>query len=162
MSRTSPNLSKKNTQSSLVQQPLNTKLSQYVVFFTLGYILASAVFMMIQTKVALSSQIVTVLSVLAGAYIAVHKFLKHQRRPLTNSEINRLTLGSVAVVWLITAIYFLGLWLFLFDAISREVLLEMATQKPLPLLSALVMILVLTLVSARLGIWAINRLLAPK
>lgn len=162
MSRTTTNLSKHNVQSSKPQQPLKTKLTQYVGFFTVGYVLASAVFMMIQTKLTLSSQLVTVLSILVGAYIAVHKFIKHQRRTLTNSEMNRLTIGSVGAVWLLTAIYFLGLWLLLFDAISREVLLEMTVQQPLPLLSALVMILVLTLVSTRLGVWAFNRLLAPK
>ncbi len=162
MPHTSPNLGKKNIQAPLAKQLLKTKLTQYVGFFTVGYILASAVFMMIQTKVALNSQLVTVLAVLVGAYIAVHKFIKHQRRRLTNSEMNRLTIGSVAIVWLITGIYFLGLWLFLFDAINREVLLEMATQQPLPLLSALIMILVLTLISIRLGVWGINRLLTPK
>ena len=59
-------------------------------------------------------------------------------------------------------IYFLGIWLFLFDAVSREVLMEMSMQQPLPLLSALVMILVLSLVSARISIWAVNHLLDPK
>lgn len=162
MPRTTPNLSKHHVQPLNAQQTPKIKLAQYVGFFAVGYVLASAVFMMIQTKVALSSQLVTVLSILVGAYIAIHKFIKHQRRTLNSSEMNRLTIGSVAVVWLLTAIYFLGLWLWLFDAIDREVLLEMTAQQPLPLLSALVMILVLTLITARLGIWAFNRLLTPK
>ena len=65
------------------------------------------------------------------------------------------------VVWLLTGLYFLALWFLLFDDISREVLLAMAKQQPLPLLSALVMIVVLSLVSARISIWAFNRLLDP-
>ena len=137
------------------------KIMLYVGFFAVGYMLASAIFMMIQTKFALNPQLVTVLSIILGAYIAVHKFVKHQQRALYRNEINRLMFGGVIVVWLLTMVYFLGIWVFLFDAISREVLLEMSMQQPLPLISALVMILVLSLVSARISIWAINRLLDP-
>ena len=108
------------------------------------------------------SQLVTVLSIIIGAYIAVSKFIKHQQRALSKSEINRLMFGGVAVVWLLTAIYFLGIWFFLFDAVNREVLIEMAMQQPLPLISALVMILVLTFISARISILALNHLLNPK
>ena len=167
MSRKTTPLSKSNIQaghsgspqSSRVTQP---KLAQYVGFFAVGYILASAIFMMIQTKLALNSQLVTVLSIIVGANIAVNKFIKHQQRALNRHEINRLMLGGVAVVWVLTAIYFLGIWFFLFDAVNREVLVEMAMQQPLPLVSALVMILVLTFISARISIWALNRLLDPK
>ena len=137
------------------------KIMLYVGFFAVGYMLASAIFMIIQTKFALNPQLVTVLSIILGAYIAVHKFVKHQQRALYRDEINRLMFGGVIVVWLLTMVYFLGIWVFLFDAISREVLLEMSMQQPLPLISALVMILVLSLVSARISIWAINRLLDP-
>ena len=137
------------------------KIMLYVGFFAVGYMLASAVFMMIQTKFALNPQLVTVLSIILGAYIAVHKFVKHQQRALYRDEIKRLMFGGVIVVWLLTMVYFLGIWVFLFDAISREVLLEMSIQQPLPLISALVMILVLSLISARISIWAINRLLDP-
>ena len=137
------------------------KIMLYVGFFAVGYMLASAIFMMIQTKFAPNPQLVTVLSIMLGAYIAVQKFIKHQQRALSRDEINRLMFGGVIVVWLLTMVYFLGIWLFLFDAISREVLLEMSIQQPLPLISALVMILVLSLVSARISIWAINRLLDP-
>ena len=137
------------------------KIMLYVGFFAVGYMLASAIFMMIQTKFAPNPQLVTVLSIMLGAYIAVNKFVKHQQRALYRDEINRLMFGGVIVVWLLTMVYFLGIWLFLFDAISREVLLEMSIQQPLPLISALVMILVLSLVSARISIWAINRLLDP-
>lgn len=137
------------------------KIMLYVGFFAVGYMLASAIFMMIQTKFALNPQLVTVLSIVLGAYIAVHKFVKHHQRALYRDEINRLMFGGVIVVWLLTMVYFLGIWVFLFDAISREVLLEMSMQQPLPLISALVMILVLSLVSARISIWAINRLLDP-
>lgn len=147
--------------SSVTTTGTQPKLMLYIGFFTVGYMLASAVFMMIQTKFALNAQLVTVLSIILGAYIAVHKFIKHQQRALDKDEINRLMFGGVIVVWLLTVVYFLGIWVFLFDAISREVLLEMSMQQPLPLISALIMILVLSLVSARLSIWAINRLLDP-
>lgn len=143
-------------------KPTQPNMGQYIGYFAIGYTLASAIFMMLQTKVALNSQLVTVLSIIVAAYIAVHKFVKHQQRGLDKREINRLTAGGVAVVWLLTIIYFLGIWVFLFDAVSREVLTEMAMQQPLPLLSALVMILVLSLVSARISILLINRLLDPK
>ena len=166
MSRKPASLSKPFTPSEPKGLPLNTtatqpKLMLYVGFFAVGYILASAVFMMIQTKLALNAQLVTVLSIVLGAYIAVHKFIKHQHRALDRDEINRLMFGGVIVVWLLTTVYFLGIWVFLFDAISREVLLEMSMQQPLPLISALIMIVVLSLVSARISIWAINRLLDP-
>ena len=138
------------------------KLAQYVGFFAIGYTLASVIFMMIQTQIALNSQLITVLSVIVGAYIAVHKFVKHQQRALDSEEINRLMFGGVAAIWLLTVVYFLGIWFWLFDAVNREVLFEMAKQRPLPLLSSLIMILVLTLVSARISIWAFNRLLDPK
>ena len=166
MSRKPASLSKSIAPSGPKGLPLNTtttqpKLMFYVGFFAVGYILASAVFMMIQTKLALNAQLVTVLSIVLGAYIAVHKFIKHQQRALDRGEINRLMFGGVIVVWLLTTVYFLGIWVFLFDAISREVLLEMSIQQPLPLISALIMIVVLSLVSARISIWAINRLLDP-
>ncbi len=149
---------KKQISNATSNQP---KLATYIGFFAVGYILASAVFMLIQTKLALNAQLVTVLSIILGAYIAVHKFIKHQQRALYKNEINRLTFGGVIVVWLLTMIYFSGIWLFLFDAISREVLIEMTMQQPLPLISAFVMILVLSLVSTRISIWAINHLLNP-
>lgn len=149
-----------NTSSNLNVMP--PKMAPYIGFFAVGYVLASSIFMMVQTKFALNSQLVTVVSIIVGAYIAVHKFIKHQQRALDKKEINRLMFGGVAVVWLLTMVYFLGIWFFLFDAVSREVLTEMAIQRPLPLLSALVMILVLSLVSARLSILLINRLLNPK
>ena len=166
MSRKPASLSKPFTPSEPKGLPLNTtatqpKLMLYIGFFAVGYMLASAVFMMIQTKLALNAQLVTVLSIVLGAYIAVHKFIKHQHRALDRDEINRLMFGGVIVVWLLTTVYFLGIWVFLFDAISREVLLEMSMQQPLPLISALIMIVVLSLVSARISIWAINRLLDP-
>lgn len=167
MSRKTPNLSKPNMHSGHSGLPHNhestqPKLALYIGFFAIGYTLASAIFMMIQTQMALNSQLVTVLSIIVGAYIAVHKFVKHQQRALDRDEINRLMFGGVAVVWLLTIIYFLGMWFLLFDAVSREVLFEMAKQRPLPLLSSLIMILVLTLVSARISIWVFNRLLDPK
>lgn len=157
-----PNLNKPDMPYINTKPLLDTKLTQYVGFFVIGYVLATAIFMMIQTKFALSAQLVTVFSILVGAFIAVHKFIKHQHRALNRSEINRLTFGSVGGVWLLTAIYLFGLWFLLFDAVSREVLLEMSRQQPLPLLGALMLILVMTLVSARLGIWIFNQLLAPK
>ena len=166
MSRKSPQLSKSTTRSGRNRLPSSAKLTQpklrlYIGFFAVGYIITSAIFMVVQTKLALNAQIITVLSIIVGAYIAVHKFIKHQQRALDRSEINRLMFGGVIVIWLLTIVYFLGIWFFLFDAVSREVLLDMSMQQPLPLLSALVMILVLSLVSARISIWAINRLLDP-
>jgi uncharacterized membrane protein len=162
MSRPTIPLNNKKVTKSSATAVKKISLIAYIGFFAVGFVLSSAVFMMLQTQVSLSSQLVTLLSIMVGAYIAVLKFIKHQRRTLSVSEMNRLTLGSVTAVWLLTAIYLLGLWVLLFDAISREVLLEMTAQQPLPLLSALILMLVMTAVSARLGIWVFNRLLAPK
>lgn len=156
MSRQKTNLSKPRTLAS--SQP---KLAQYIGFFAIGYILASAIFMMIQTKIALNSQLVMVVSIIVGAYIAVSKFIRHQQRALAKNEINRLMFGGVAVVWLLTVLYFLAIWFWLFDVVSREVLLEMAMARPLPLLSSLVLMLVFTLVSTRISLWAINHFLNP-
>ena len=158
LSKSAPSILNGRLSNTSVDKP---KMLLYVGFFAVGYMLASAIFMMVQTKFALNPQLVTVLSIMLGAYIAVNKFVKHQQRALYRDEINRLMFGGVVIVWLLTMVYFLGIWLFLFDAISREVLLEMSIQQPLPLISALVMIMVLSLVSARLSIWAINRLLDP-
>ena len=144
------------------QPPATTKLTLYVGFFALGFIIASVLFMMIQSKFTLNSQLVTGLSIVIGAYVAVYKFKKHRRRALTTKEINRLTLSSTAIVWLLTALYFLCLWLLVFDTASREVLLEMSRQQPLPLLMALAVMTVFTLVITRLSLWAITHLLAPK
>lgn len=167
MSRKTTNLSKSSThlranESTSSLKSVQPKLAQYVGFFAIGYILASAIFMMIQSKFALNSQLVTVISIIIGAFIAVSKFVKHHQRALDRSEMNRLTIGGVVVVWVLTIIYFLAIWFWVFDTISREVLLEMTMQQPLPLLSSLVMILVLTLVSARISLWGVNRLLEPK
>ena len=97
-----------------------------------------------------------------GAYVAIYKFVKHQQRALTAKEINRLTVRSTAIIWLLAALYFLCLWLLVFDAVSREVLIDMTRQQPMPLLFALAMIIVFTLLVTRLSLWAINHLLAPK
>lgn len=156
-----PPVSKLKTASSS-QPPATTKLTLYVGFFALGFIIASVLFMMIQSKFTLNSQLVTGLSIVIGAYVAVYKFKKHRRRALTTKEINRLTLSSTAIVWLLTALYFLCLWLLVFDTASREVLLEMSRQQPLPLLMALAVMTVFTLVITRLSLWAITHLLAPK
>lgn len=161
MSSTTPNVSKRHI-SSNDAQPQKTSLMQYIGFFAIGYILASSLFIVIQTQIMMNAQVVTVLSILLGAYIAVYKFVKHQQRMLTNSESNRLTIYSVGTVWLLTIIYFLCLWLLLFDSISREVLIDMAIEQPLPLLGATVTMIILTLVSARIGILVFNRLLTPK
>ncbi len=156
MSRQTTHLSKPRPLAS--SQP---KLAQYIGFFAIGYILASAIFMMIQTKIALNSQLVMAVSIIVGAYIAVSKFIKHQQRALAKNEINRLMLGGITVIWLLTVLYFLAIWFWLFDAVSREVLLEMAMARPFPLLSSLVLMLVFTLVSTRISLWAINRFLNP-
>lgn len=162
MSRTTPNLSKHNVPSKPNGPPKKVKLTLYIGFFTIGFILANTIAVIIQSQFALNPYLVVVLSILLGTYIAVYKFIKHQHRALKSTEINRLTFGSIGVVWLLTALYLVGLWLWLFDAISREVLLEMTAAQPLPLLVALVMMIVITLVSARISIYTFNRLLAPK
>lgn len=156
MSRQTTSLKKPQT---LIQ--VQPKLARYVGFFAIGYTLASAIFMMIQTKLALNPQLVMVVSIIVGAYIAVSKFIKHQKRALARDEINKLMLGGVVMVWMLTVIYFSAIWFWLFDTISREVLFEMAMQRPLPLLSSLMLMLVLTLVGARISLWSINRLLDP-
>ena len=156
MSRQTTSLNKPQT---LIQ--VQPKLARYVGFFAIGYTLASTIFMMIQTKLALNPQLVMVVSIIVGAYIAVSKFIKHQKRALARDEINKLMFGGVGIVWMLTVIYFSAIWFWLFDTISREVLFEMAMQRPLPLLSSLMLMLVLTLVSARISLWSINRLLDP-
>lgn len=152
------------TKAQPASAPVHTHpaLASYVGFFAIGYVLASALFMLVQTQLALSPQLVTVLSIVIGAYIAVYKFIKHHKRALSRREINRVSIGGVITVWLLTASYFLGLWLWVLDSISRELLIETATYQPWPLLGALVMMLLLSGISARVAVWAINRLLAPK
>lgn len=157
---TTLNKQKLQTATPKITSPI--KMPIYIGFFAVGFILAHTIAILIQTQWALNTYAVMVLSVLLGAYISVHKFIKHHRRAMTMGEINRLTLASAGVVWLLSAGYLLGLWLWLFDAIDREVLMEMSAEKPLPLLSALIMMVIITAVSARLGILAVNRLLTPK
>ena len=156
------NSSKANRQSTLTGDKHTAKLTLYVGFFTLGFIIASVIFMLIQSNFALNSQLVTALSIVVGAYVAVYKFIKHQQRALTKQETNKLTLSSTAVLWALTAVYFLGLWLFLFDAANREVLIEMTMQQPLPLLFSLAMMIILTLLAMRLSLGLFNRLLDPR
>lgn len=157
-----PILNKSKAKNMPKQQLASTALTLYVGFFALGFIIASALFMIIQSKITLSSQLITGLSIVMAAYVAVYKFIKHQQRALTAKEINRLTVRSTAIVWLLAALYFLCLWLLVFDAISREVLIDMTRQQPMPLLLALAMIIIFTLLITRLSLWAINHLLAPK
>lgn len=155
-------LNKSKAKNMPNQQLASTALTLYVGFFALGFIIASALFMMIQSKITLNSQLITGLSIVMGAYVAIYKFVKHQQRALTAKEINRLTVRSTAIIWLLAALYFLCLWLLVFDAVSREVLIDMTRQQPMPLLFALAMIIVFTLLVTRLSLWAINHLLAPK
>lgn len=108
MARITPNSSKANQQATLTTTKSTAKLTLYIGFFTLGFIIASIIFMLIQSKVALNAQLVTGLSIVVGAYIAVYKFINHQQRALTKQETNRLTMGSTAVLWLLTAVYFWG------------------------------------------------------
>ena len=157
-----PTLNKSKAKNMPNQQLASTALTLYVGFFALGFIIASALFMMIQSKITLNSQLITGLSIVIAAYVAVYKFVKHQQRALTTKEINRLTVRSTAIIWLLAALYFLCLWLLVFDAVSREVLIDMTRQQPMPLLFALAMIIVFTLLVTRLSLWAINHLLAPK
>lgn len=162
MSLTTPNLNKNKAQAPYKGQVSKTKLTQYVGFFAVGFIISSAILMIIQSQFALNAQLVAGISIVVGAYVAVYKFIKHKQRALSTDETNRLSISSTGIVWLLTALYFAGLWLFLFDDASREVLLEKATEQTLPLIVALAMMVTFTLVGARLSIWALNRLLAPK
>lgn len=162
MSPTKPNLSKHRLPSTLTGQSKKTKIAPYVGFFTVGFILANTIAFIIQSKFMLNSYLVVVLSILVGSYIAVRKFIKHRNRILTSSEINRLTFASVGIIWLLSALYLIGLWIWILDAVSREVLSEMTQRQPMPLLGALLMMVIVTLISTRLGIWLFNRLLAPK
>jgi len=154
MSRKSANLSKSKAQS--------VKLAQYLGFFMVGYILASALLMLLQTQIALNPQLVTLLSILVGAFIAVYKFIKHYSRALHKAEMVRLAIDGTGIVWLLNALYFFAIWLWLFDEANRQVFIEMSLQQPLPLLFALIAIMLLTFISAGLGIWLFNRLLSPK
>ncbi len=162
MSQNAPNLHKSSAPSTRRPIAQNVTLTLYVGFFTVGYVIASVLFMMLQTQIAVNPQLITLLSILVGAYIAVHKFVQHQGRALYKSEINRLTFGGTAIVWLMTALYFLVIWLWLFDSANRQVFIEMSMQQPLPLLLAFVVIMLLTFISAFLSIWLFNRLLAAK
>lgn len=157
-----PSLNKLKANTMPKPQLAATALRLYVGFFALGFIIASVLFMMIQIRFTLNSQLIMGLSIVVAAYVAVYKFVKHQQRALTTKEINRLTFGSTAIIWLLAALYFLGLWLLVFDTASREVLLDMTRQQPMPLLLALAMMVIFTLVITRLSLWAINYLLAPK
>ncbi|MGM8872433.1 ABZJ_00895 family protein [Psychrobacter sp. 2Y5] len=162
MSRKSANLSKSKAQSVISPSTTPVKLAQYLGFFMVGYILASALLMLLQTKIALNPQLVTLLSILVGAFIAVHKFIKHQRRAIRKDEMSKLAIGGTVIVWLLNALYFLAIWLWLFDEANRQVFIEMSLQQPLPLLVALIAIMLLTFISAGVGIWLFNRLLSPK
>lgn len=162
MSRKSANLSKSKVQSVISPSTTPVKLAQYLGFFMVGYILASALLMLLQTKIALNPQLVTLLSILVGAFIAVHKFIKHQRRAIRKDEMSKLAIGGTVIVWLLNALYFLAIWLWLFDEANRQVFIEMSLQQPLPLLVALIAIMLLTFISAGVGIWLFNRLLSPK
>ena len=166
MSHPPLNISKSKSKSKAKtmpnQQSASTALTLYVGFFALGFIIASVLFMMIQSKFAINSQLITGLSIVIAAYVTVYKFVKHQQRALTAKEINRLTVRSTAIVWLLAVLYFLCLWLLVFDVVSREVLIDMTRQQPMPLLLALAMIIIFTLLITRLSLWAINHLLAPK
>lgn len=146
---------------NLPQSPASP-IAPFVIYFGIGFVLASAIFMLIQTKIALNSLVVTVISVIIAAFIATFKFTKQQKRSMTTKEMNRLAISGTLLVWVLTAIYFLAVWLWLLDDISREVLLEMAQAQPMPLIVAFVMMLIVTAISARLGLWAFNRLLSVK
>ncbi|MGP4953727.1 ABZJ_00895 family protein, partial [Psychrobacter sp. T6-1] len=87
----------------------SANMTEYVGFFAVGYILASVVFIVMQTQLVMNPHLVTVLSVIAAAYIAVYKFIKHHKRALQRSEMNRLTLAGTATVWLLSTLYFLGI-----------------------------------------------------
>lgn len=166
----SPSVNSDNQKNLTKSSKPNKKLSQnsalpiapFVIYFGIGFVLASAIFMLIQSKIALNSMVVTVVSVIVAAFIATFKFIKKQKRPMTTFEMNRLAISGTLLVWVLTAVYLLAVWLWLLDDISREVLLEMAQAQPMPLIVAFVMMFLVTAISARLGLWAFNRLLSLK
>ncbi len=162
MSRKSPSLSKHSAKSKLNPPTQQVKLTLYIGFFMVGYVLASALLMLLQTQIALNPQLVTLIAILVGAFIAVQKFIKHQGRALHKQEINKLALSGTAIVWLLTALYFLAIWLWLFDTANRQVFIEMTLQQPWPLLASFLAIMLLTFISARVSLWLFNRLLTPK
>lgn len=157
----SPTVMPSNLNKTL-SRPTSISIAPFVVYFAIGFVLASAIFMLIQSKFALNSFVVIVISVLVAAFIATFKFTKQQKRSMMTSEMNRLALSGTLLVWVLTAIYFLAIWLWLLDDISREVLMDMTQAQPMPLVIALVMMLIVTAISARLGLWAFNRLMATK
>ena len=162
MSRKPPQLSKATPPPTAQGSMPSVKLTPYLGFFMVGYILASALLMLVQTQIALNPQMVTLLAILVGAFIAVHKFIKHQRRALYKKEMAKLAAGGTAIVWVMNALYFLAIWLWLFDEANRQVFIEMSLQQPLALAFALIAIMLLTFISAGVGIWLFNRLLAAK
>lgn len=161
MPNSTPNLHKTDAQITSAAPQKKPKLAFVVGYFGIGYVLASAIMMMVQSQFFLNPQLVTALSILVGAYITVHKFTKHHKRALSKREGHILALGGALIVWVLSAIYFLALWFWVFDAVSREVLIDMAMQQPLPLVFAASLMIVFTLIAARLSLWIINRLLDP-
>lgn len=159
--------SQKNLKNST---PINNKpprnvaspIAPFVIYFGIGFVLASAIFMLIQSKIALNSMVVTVISVIVAAFIATFKFTKQQKRSMTSNEMNRLAISGTLLVWGLTAIYLLAVWFWLLDDISREVLIDMTRAQPMPLIVAFVVMIMVTAISARLGLWAFNRLLSTK
>ena len=156
------NLTKSSNPNKKLSRNSALPIAPFVIYFGIGFVLASAIFMLIQSKIALNSMVVTVISVIVAAFIATFKFIKQQKRSMTTFEMNRLAISGTLLVWVLTAVYLLAVWLWLLDDISREVLLEMAQAQPMPLIVAFVMMFLVTAISARLGLWAFNRLLSLK
>ena len=75
-----PSINQSTPQNSTIKSSQKIKLLPYAGFFTIGYILASALFMMLQTQWAIDPKLTTILSIVVGAFIAIYKFTKHQRR----------------------------------------------------------------------------------
>ncbi|GAA0309806.1 ABZJ_00895 family protein [Psychrobacter aestuarii] len=147
------------TPTTMTQAP---SLRYYVGIFSIGYILVSTLCMLLQQYLPISLYMVMLLTIGIAAYIAVRKFVRQQRRALTRAEVLRLTVGAVVAVWLLSALYFLGLWFLIFDAANREVLQEAFAARPWALVQALMMMIGLCTLMTWIGLVSFNRLLAPK
>ena len=137
-------------------------LRYYVGIFSIGYILISTLCMLLQQYLPISAYMVMLLTIGIAAYITVRKFVRHQQRALSRLEVLRLTIGAVVAVWVLSALYFLGLWFWLFDAVSREVLQEAFVARPWSLVQGLMLMIGMCTLMTWIGLVSFNRVLAPK
>lgn len=95
-------------------------MKKYLLWYTLVYVLSSAILSAVLTYMDSESNSTTFIIVFASAYTAVSFFVKDHDRLLTKSEIWRLTWGSWSISILLTIIFVLGLAGYvLFDAFGE-------------------------------------------